>query len=290
MQALGMRSLFFGLASSLFVALTVAACDPSTSSAPRDGGTGTATLDCKQVIECAATCGADADGGCTQTCVGRASPSAHDQLVALTQCDQANACNGDETCLKASCAAELDACVTVIATNDGGSTADSFPKKYTGTVSDSSNLGGTQLDSKGNAVFVRDDQADPRGQSGDFAFYRLESITYVATASGGAGPCTVSANETVSFTSPPAFENLVAIKKQQVAGKWEYDVSTSLTQKRPGALTTTCNPGGTSKSDWNAENNVAAGVPAPTTTDPMALKATVNYGGRIWSWDLKGSN
>jgi hypothetical protein len=277
--------------STLFVFTSiVAACNPGTSSAPNDGGTNPGALDCKAVLDCAASCGADADGGCTQACIDRANPTARGQLVALTQCDQTNGCNSDATCLQASCAAELNACVTVTTPTDGGVGPDDFPKKFTGKLRDQSNLAGEILDSTGDAVFVRDDQADPRGQSGQFAFYKLESVTYVATASGGTGPCTVSAKQTVSFTSPPPFENLVSIKKQQVGGKWEYDVSTSLTKPFPNALVTTCVPQGGGTSQFNAELNVAAGVPAPTTTDVKHLKATVNEGSRIWSWDLVGSN
>lgn len=277
-----MNKLWWALSAVLFLL----GCPPGSSGNVADAGP--SQLGCKEVLECSAACSPSDDGGCTDGCVARATASAKDQLTALVQCDQTNACDSNESCLQSKCATELVACVSLAKPDGGG--GDDFPKKYVGKVTDSSNLGGMQLDSTGDAVFVRDDQADPRGQSGTFAFYRLESITYVAKASGSTGPCTYSANETVTFTNPPAFENLVAIKKQPNAqGAYEYDITTTLSQKRPGAMTTTCNPGGTSQSDFNAENNVAAGVPAPTTNDKLVLKATAQ-GSTRWSWDLKGVN
>ncbi len=280
-----MNKLWMGL----FGAVLLLGCPPGSSGTP---DAGPSQLGCKEVLDCSAACSASDDGGCTDACVARATPSAKDQLTALVQCDQTNGCNSDESCLQSKCATEIAACVSLVPGDGGteGGGGDDFPKKYVGKVTDSSNLGGMQLDSTGDAVFVRDDQADPRGQSGTFAFYRLESITYVAKASGSTGPCTYSANETVTFTNPPAFENLVAIKKTPNGqGAYEYDITTTLSQKRPGAMTTTCNPGGTSQSDFNAENNVAAGVPAPTTNDKRILKANAQ-GTTRWSWDLKGVN
>ncbi len=280
-----MNRLWFGL----FGAALLLGCPPGgTSGSAPDAGA--SQLGCKEVLQCSAACSAADDGGCTDGCVARATPSAKSQLSAIVQCDQTNGCNSDQTCLESACAAELAACVSFVPPSGDGGGVDDFPKKYVGTVTDNLNLGGMLVDSTGNAVFVRDDQADPRGQSGMFAFYRLESITYVSKASGSTGPCSYSANETVTFTNPSPFQNLVAIKKQPNGqGAYEYDITTTLSQKRAQALTTTCTPGGTSTSDFNAENNVAAGVPAPTTTDKLVLKAKAQ-GSTRWSWDLKGTN
>ncbi|MBX7116950.1 MAG: hypothetical protein K1X64_21675 [Myxococcaceae bacterium] len=262
------------------------------------GGSGVTLLTCFEVLQCVNNCGSADAGSCADGCVGRASSAATAQLQALVNCDQAQGCNSEDACLEMKCANEVNACLEHtdggMTSGTGGGTGDGFPARYEGTVTDENpNFGGLQLKSVGQAVFVRDDSADPRGQSGMFAFYKLQSITYVATEMGTIGPCTMTASETVTFTNPSAFENLVAIQKQRDGqGAYAYDITTTLSAKRSGALTIACNPGGTSTANFNAENNVAAGVPGPTTSDLKVLKATAqgSNGGRIWSWDLKGMN
>lgn len=289
-------------------------------------------LTCLAILQCSNACNS-ADTDCIVECLARGSAAAKAQLEALVACDETNACNGNDTCLSTSCAAEVGACVGGNGGSGGGSgggmsngggsgtsgggmggggasgggsfdagsggnvdagSGDGFPARFTGTVVDENpNFAGTQLKSTGDAVFVRDDSADPRGTSGMFAFYKLQSVTYVATQMGmDLSGCTFSANETATFMSPPPLGNLVAIMKQPDGqGRYQYDVTTTLSTRRPNSLTIACPPpGGTSTADWNAELNVAAGVPAPTTTDRFKLKANVTLGGRNWSWDLTGSN
>ncbi len=264
------------LRAACLLVLISAACG-SNSQTP-------AELTCAEFAQCLSACG---DSKCEDDCVAKASSTAVDQFNALATCDQTNGCNGESACQDAKCAAPIVACFpgTMI---DGGS-GDGFPASYVGTVTDNSNVGGIIIESTGTATFVRDDAADPRGTSGMFAFYKLKTITYVSKSSGGAGGCTYSANETVTFTDPPAFENLVAIQKMPSAGAYTYDITTTLSTKRPMALTIAC-PSGTMVESYNAENNVAAGIPAPTTTSLLNLKKTLMAPGqnRTWAWDLKG--
>ncbi|MBL8957436.1 MAG: hypothetical protein JNK82_42075 [Myxococcaceae bacterium] len=176
-------------------------------------------------------------------------------------------------------------------TGGTGGSGDGFPNRWVGTVTDeNSNFGGLVLRSVGQAVFVRDDSADPRGTT--HAFYKLLSITYTATVSGtSAGGCTHAASEVVTFMNPPPFENLVAIRKMASGGEYEYDITTTLSQARPNAETITCPPpAGVVTANFNAENNVAAGVPAPKTSSLTRLQATVPafmQPTRTWSWDLQ---
>ncbi|MEW5740199.1 MAG: hypothetical protein AB1938_14805, partial [Myxococcota bacterium] len=173
----------------------------------------------------------------------------------------------------------------------GGGGSGNFPSRFVGTLTDLTDMPGTfgRMESTGMATFVRDDQADPRGQSGMFAFYKLQTVTYTATASGNVGMCTQSASETVTFTNPPAFENLVTIRIQATGGAHEYDVSTTLSKPFPNGLTLTCNPGGTTTSSFNAELNVATGSTTPTTTNVYSLVGSFSGApGHTWSWNLQG--
>lgn len=273
-----------GIAAGLWVvALSAAAC----------GGGGGTSLDCTGLFQYAAAC---STSDCEADCRARAGATANAQADAIVNCDTAQNCQGDADCLRLKCSAEVTACFGAPdgGVGGGGGTgggSGAFPSRFVGTLSDLTDSPGTigRLESTGQATFVRDDNADPRGQSGMFAFYKLETITYTATASGTVGTCTLSANETVTFTNPPAFENLVAIRVQPNGGAYEYDVSVTLTKPFPNGLTMTCNPGGTSTTQFNAEINTTAWSPSPTTTNPSSLVGSASGGpGRTWSWNLQG--
>lgn len=268
------------LVSSAAAVLVACGSGPSTTSTP--------PLDCLAVFDCANACGADADGGCTQGCVDRATPAAHDQLVALVQCDQTQACNGDEACLDARCAAEVAACRdTTTPPADAGSTSGGLPSRYVGTVTQDTGSSSYTHRSSGQAVFVRDDESVPSLSASGFAVYRMQSLTYHAIESGTLGDCMRSADETVTLSDPPALDNHFAIRTQATDGGYEYDVSVGHHEARPGALTQVCSIGGTSQQDFNADINVSRGVDPLLTVDVWNVKATVQFG-QTWSWDLHG--
>lgn len=244
-------------------------------------------LDCKAVFDCANMCGADADGGCTQACVDLATPPARGQIVALGQCDQQQACNGDETCLESRCAAEVAACRGTSTPSDAGTAQDGLPQRYVGTVAQDLHSAGFPITATGQAVFVRDDGSVPSLASARFAVYRLQSLTYVTTESSSASGCTRSANETVTVMNPPALDNHFAIQPQLTNGKHAYDVSVSNHETRAGALTQVCTIGGTTQEDFNADINVSRGTGPLLADDVWNVKATVVFG-QTWSWDLRG--
>ncbi|GMU62800.1 MAG: hypothetical protein AMXMBFR34_45630 [Myxococcaceae bacterium] len=255
------------------------------------GGTGggSGQLDCAGLLSCAAAC---TTAQCETDCRTRASTTANTQADAIVACDATHNCQADNTCLNTNCGAQITAC---LGPRDGGTGggggSDGFPARFVGTLTDLTDMPGTlgRLESTGQATFVRDDQADPRGQSGMFAFYKLETVTYTATASGNVGTCTQQAMETVTVANPPAFENLVAISIQAGGSGHQYDVSTSLTRPFPNGITFTCPGAGTSTAHFNAELNVSSGTSMQFTTNTSSLVGSASVtAGRTWSWNLQG--
>lgn len=263
-----------------------AACGGAEGPLEETGGPGPddPALDCAEVLTCVEACATDADrAGCEASCADRVTVADAAPWTALAACDLAQACAYDRACLELGCGPELQECV---GGGGGGTTpADTLPARYVGAVIDETpDLIGMHLLSTGDAVFVRDEAGD----SGGFAFYRLESITYLAEASGGSADCTYAASEEITFVDPPSAGNHVQIEiEADDDGARRYEVVTTLSELVPDALTVSCKDGGF-VTDFNAENNVASGVPMPTTLDLSHLQATVDFGSRIWSWDLHG--
>lgn len=267
-----------------FICLSCLLCacgGESTSSSPSPTTPTTTKLDCVAVFDCAKDCGDDADGSCTKACVDRATPEAHDQLVALVECDEAQACEGDEACLESRCAVEVAACRGETTTPDG------LPSRYVGTVVQDLTSVGFPIHATGQVVFVRDDASVPTLQAHGFAVYRAHTITYVTSESAEVSGCTLTANETVTLTDPDALNNHFAIRIEATDGQHEYDVSVSNHEKRVGALTRVCQIGGTSHEDFNADINVSRGTGSLLTDDVWHVKATIDSF-QTWSWDLRG--
>lgn len=271
------------------VLVTVAAVAVFSSCSGGGGTPDSGTpLDCPGVLQCIADCPTSTTTTCEDACVARGTAAAVSQVNALASCAEAHSCGDSGACLQMNCGPELAAC-NGGGGGDGG--ADGFPARYTGTVTDEiKNFSGSvTLLSTGTATFVRDDAADPNPGQG-WAFYRLETITYTATASGqDAAGCTWSANETVTFNNPGG-GNMVSIQKTPAGGPWTYNLVTTLTESRPNALTITCPPPVPPRvTDFSAGHNAAASIPLPTTTSLTHLQASVPaymQPGRTWSWDL----
>lgn len=265
-----------------------------------DGGT---ALDCAGVLACAAECPDDA---CAEACVERATPEAIPGLTALVECVQREACGEDSECIQTRCGTELGACFgtidvdagvpldgSIVVTRDGG-TADAgsspLPARIEGTTRDWTTFPGTtdMLDSNATVVFVRDDAA---GAAAGFptdthAFYRVQHITY-RTTFAGADFCTRSADETETFTDPPAFENHLILERTAGAdGLRGYELGTTLSVHHPDGMLVVCPPpAGTSTGIFNAEHNVSTGTSHPRG-DGRSFVGSTTLSARNWSWDL----
>lgn len=256
-------------------------------------------LDCLGLLNCLSACPTETTP-CDEACIARGTPDGVAQATALAVCADGAACGGDEACISTNCGPELLACADappldggVIARPDApGLDAPStgFPARITGTTRDRTDAGGMITESVGTAVFVLDEvTGDLLGLPADtYAFYRLDSLTYGVTVSGTAGPCTFSASEMVLPTSLNPSENQLVIERATGAdGLHDYALATAYTVPRPGALTTTCSPGGTSSADLNVEHYVSSGPTPGPRTDLVTFVGDYPRGPRVSSWDLR---
>ena|SRR5688572_22813121 len=88
--------------------------------APEGGG----TLTCKEIVEtCDASC---SDPLCLHRCSPQGTPEARAQHDALLECGERASCT-DETCMRANCPTELNACVGAEAPSEQPAAAPSGP-------------------------------------------------------------------------------------------------------------------------------------------------------------------
>ncbi len=283
--------------SSLLFAVLLAACGPSAPHPDAGRDAGAPPLDCLGLIECLGGCGAD-DTPCDDACVARATPDAIREATELAVCLDGSGC-ADDACFAETCRAEILACdPEPMIHEDAGVPPDApgtdapslaLPVRIEGTTRDQMDAGGIITESVGEVVFVRDDAAgEANGYPIDVvAFYRVESLAYTVTVSGGHAGCTTTASESHTPSVNDPFENYLLIERTPAAGGLHpYGLATAAHDTRPDAIATACPGVGTGYSDLSVDHYVSHGTEQPHS-DLRTFVGSYPRGGRVSSWDLR---